>query len=522
METIGYYAFDRFDRRVPFSSGAKGVMNPGEIPGVPRQQESGKRAVHVKWDGKTIALGTFPIAEAADKCERAKILTKRWRSTMRPKPSVEWVKASLERLQLRVVNDRPGRRKREETIGNNATSTSTNNIHPSQSTTSILSHAGVDSSIDLFQNSLAQGQLSQMTPLPQSKVSSSPQPSQFRRLSNVGASYKGSMSYDPPPPPPTLRGLVASTAASDNGSNQANMGDVVLGSTEHYEVLKRHHFKLLREIQETTNLMNLYHREHMANDVQLQQQGSSMFGQSSSSALNLDGGISTSSSFANTAAAAQQGGGRTAPGPSGISRRRSSLSAAIADNLLGTSGDTRSLSVSSQLQGLNAGDPFSLLVQQQQQQAGRPHHHQQNDTTSILGHQHNFLDNGGIIPTNNNVDALSGSRRPSLTNRMRLEDDLLALTRSRGGVAGGADDLVVQQRETMLKAAILAEQQRDIVERRLSNPMERRLSFPIERRLSNQLERRLSNPIERRLSDAQENKLAQLDDIMQKERFSQV
>ena len=432
---------------------------------------------------------------------------------MRPKPSVEWVKASLERLQLRVVNDRPGRRKRDETAGNNgATSgTTTTNVHPTQST-SILSHAGVESSIDLFQNSLAHGQMSQMTPLSHSKVSSSPQPSQFRRLSNVGASYKGSMSYDPPPPPPSLRGLVASAGSDNHGSNQTHMGDIVIGSTEHYEVLKRHHFKLLREIQETTNLMNLYHREHMANDVQLQQQGS-IFGQSSSASRHLDG-ISTSP-FANSATAA---GGVVGPSGTSVSRRRSSLSAAIADNLLG--GDTRSLSVSSQLQGLNA-DPFSLLVQQQQQAAGsRTHHHHQSD---ILGHHHNFLDNSGVIPTNNNVDALSTStRRPSLSNRMRLEDDLLALTRSRGavGTAGGGgtgDDLAVQQRETMLKAALLAEQQRDIVERRLSNPMERRLSFPMERRLSNQFERRLSNPIERRLSDAQENnKVAQLDDIMQK------
>ncbi|EJK70919.1 hypothetical protein THAOC_07683, partial [Thalassiosira oceanica] len=75
----------------------------------------GKKAVHVKvrqlevpedssaaeagpWSGKTIALGTFPHHEAEEKCARAKALTRAWRSTMRPKPSREWVMLELERL----------------------------------------------------------------------------------------------------------------------------------------------------------------------------------------------------------------------------------------------------------------------------------------------------------------------------------------------------------------------------------------------------------------------------------------
>lgn len=43
-----------------------------------------------QWAGKTIALGTFPSAEADEKCARAKALTRAWRSTMRPKPTREW------------------------------------------------------------------------------------------------------------------------------------------------------------------------------------------------------------------------------------------------------------------------------------------------------------------------------------------------------------------------------------------------------------------------------------------------
>lgn len=471
MESLGCIGLERFDRLPPLPLTKKVMMNSD----VPLRQDSGKRAVHVKWDGKTIALGTFPTAEAADKCERAKVLTKRWRSTMRPKPSVDWVKASLERLQLRVVNDRPGRRKRD----------APGNVRPIQTSSTILSHTGDNPTIDLFPNHMGHGQMTQLT---HTKTSSSPTPPHYRRLSNVGAPYKGTVSYDPPPPQPPLRGLGGAAPSDNDGSgNQTHMGEIV-GSTEHYEVLKRHHFKLLREIQETTNLMNLYHREHMANDVQMQQQQGSMFGQNSYSQLDI-----SAPSFGNS--------GRQA------SRRRSSLSmSALADNILGDT--TRSLSVSSHLQGLNAAlnststDPFSLLVQQPQ--SGR-----QND---ILG-QHNLFDNG--MPSSNGVDAITGSRRPSLSNRMRFEDDILALTRSRGG-DGLQQELQrvrndVTERETMLKAAILAEQ-RGIVERRLSNSMERSLSFPMERRLSNpierqysnQMERRLSNPIERGLSDAQE------------------
>lgn len=68
-----------------------------------------KKAVHVKWAGKTIALGTFPLTEADEKCARAKALTRAWRSTMRPKPHREWVMTELERLNVRVVSGRPSK-----------------------------------------------------------------------------------------------------------------------------------------------------------------------------------------------------------------------------------------------------------------------------------------------------------------------------------------------------------------------------------------------------------------------------
>ena len=67
-----------------------------------------------QWAGKTIALGTFPASEADEKCARAKALTRAWRSTMRPKPTREWVMLELEKLGVRVVSGRLGRKTGED------------------------------------------------------------------------------------------------------------------------------------------------------------------------------------------------------------------------------------------------------------------------------------------------------------------------------------------------------------------------------------------------------------------------
>jgi hypothetical protein len=86
-----------------------------------------KKAVHVKWAGKTIALGTFPLAEADEKCARAKALTRAWRSTMRPKPSREWVMTELERLNVRVVSGRPSKETQSDEEGNESNAAPVNN-----------------------------------------------------------------------------------------------------------------------------------------------------------------------------------------------------------------------------------------------------------------------------------------------------------------------------------------------------------------------------------------------------------
>ena len=59
-----------------------------------------------QWAGRSIALGTFPVAEAKRKAEEAKKLTKLWRKTKKPRPSHEWVVDELERLSVRVISVR--------------------------------------------------------------------------------------------------------------------------------------------------------------------------------------------------------------------------------------------------------------------------------------------------------------------------------------------------------------------------------------------------------------------------------
>jgi hypothetical protein len=67
-----------------------------------------------QWQGKTIALGTFASGEAEEKCAKAKSLTRAWRSSMRPKPTREWVISELERLGIRIVSGgRSGRTKND-------------------------------------------------------------------------------------------------------------------------------------------------------------------------------------------------------------------------------------------------------------------------------------------------------------------------------------------------------------------------------------------------------------------------
>ena len=100
-----------------------------------------------QWAGKTIALGTFTAAEAEEKCQRAKALTKAWRQNMRPRPSREWVIAELERHGVRIVAGRRGTSDNAILYKKNATSAAR--------AASIVAHAAVSAAHEQRANSAA-------------------------------------------------------------------------------------------------------------------------------------------------------------------------------------------------------------------------------------------------------------------------------------------------------------------------------------------------------------------------------
>mmetsp|Transcript_76498 Transcript_76498/g.115126 ORF Transcript_76498/g.115126 Transcript_76498/m.115126 type:complete len:418 (+) Transcript_76498:586-1839(+) len=259
-----------------------------------------KKAVHVKWAGKTIALGTFPAAEADEKCARAKALTRAWRSTMRPKPSRDWVMVELERLGVRVVSGRLGRKAGEEEEAEKKPGGSGEmpRAPPTDRNNSLgwSSNADLDSLMQRRSSSLG---LSLMNDSDLKRRSS---------LSSLGPAL-GLDSNDPAMPPhrPLVGGGAAAAyeaARADHyaqkreeqqrrasslglgmgggnlgaGSGMPQMG-LSVNPNQHYEMLKLHHMNLLNEIQETTLMMNLYQQQQLQQQQQqLQQQQASADG----------------------------------------------------------------------------------------------------------------------------------------------------------------------------------------------------------------------------------------------------
>lgn len=262
-----------------------------------------RRAAHVKWDGKTIALGTFSAQEAADKCNQAKALTKKWRTTMIPKPDVEWVKNTLERLNIRVVNDRPGRRKKRninevENIRKSSSSTSPpsqlkmlnlaqsrdqmlrnqNNLN-SEAGMQVLAGRGANTNFSplggdaerRFSNPSQYGGNPQQRGFPNSVLASLPT-NVYNRNNAAQARYENpSRDFHNDHLRSTNTLPLDDTARMGQRSNdtQQQLANLVFGSNQHYEVLKEHHMNLLKELQETTTLMDMYHRNNSQQNMDL-------------------------------------------------------------------------------------------------------------------------------------------------------------------------------------------------------------------------------------------------------------
>jgi len=259
----------------------------GNATGTGSAAATGKKAVHVKWAGKTIALGTFPSTEADEKCARAKALTRAWRSTMRPKPTREWVMQELERLGVRVVSGRLGRKAGDE------------DDTPSSKKSSGGAAVVPPPTMQNRKDSLGMGFGTDLDNLMQQRRNSSLGLSMLsddmnHRRSSLGSlgpslGLDGGNGGEPPHRPYVGGGAGAAfEAARDDhyarkreeqrrasglglggmGGGPSNIPQMGLSvnPNQHYEMLKLHHMNLLNEIQETTLMMNLYQQQ------QLQQQ----------------------------------------------------------------------------------------------------------------------------------------------------------------------------------------------------------------------------------------------------------
>lgn len=243
-----------------------------------------------QWAGRTIALGTFPAAEAEEKCAEAKDLTRKWRSTIRPRPTREWVILELERLGVRVVTGgRAGRTadrsKKEEKEKESQAPKSAGK----ERMNSLGWAAGADP-----------GDFDAMMQRRSSSIGYSMMDGDFRRRgSSLGLGQMQNFGIEDasvPPHRPLVGGasaaayeaaradhynnLAAKKRLSGESPRRSSLGGLGMmsasgvggglslsgASNQHYEMLKLHHMNLLNEIQETTLMMNLYQQQ------QLQQQ----------------------------------------------------------------------------------------------------------------------------------------------------------------------------------------------------------------------------------------------------------
>jgi len=252
------------------------MNNDANVNGSSTPSNTGKKAVHVKWAGKTIALGTFPSGEADEKCARAKALTRAWRSTMRPKPTREWVMTELERLGVRVVSGRLGRK------------TGDDDDAPTPSKSSVPQAVAPPPVANNRKDSMGMG-FTDLDNLMQQRRNSSLGLSMLNDDINRRSSLNslGTLGLDGgngggggdsiPPHRPYVGGGAGAAfeaaradhyaqkreeqhrranslglGAMGSGPSQMPQMGLSVNPNQHYEMLKLHHMNLLNEIQETT------------------------------------------------------------------------------------------------------------------------------------------------------------------------------------------------------------------------------------------------------------------------------
>ncbi len=218
---------------------------------------------------------------------------------MVPKPDVEWVKTTLERLNIRVVNDRPGRRKKRainevekhKVAGRPSSSPSiaqsmlNNQLSTSGGQNINMGNIGHDPAFQALNRGMNSFNLSRdaASQCMDRRLSN---PRQFGMNATQDRNLGSNNVLNALPNPGNMYNIGNSMAGIDSASNnyqreqllsnvlrgdepqtlsqrsnttQQQLANLAFGSNQHYAVLKEHHMNLLKELQETTTLMNMYH-----------------------------------------------------------------------------------------------------------------------------------------------------------------------------------------------------------------------------------------------------------------------
>jgi len=225
---------------------------------------------------------------------------------MVPKPDVEWVKKALEKLNIRVVNDRPGRRRKDEVLekqrlnqsnqmqgsnlmGDDQAYLSQQMGRSSQSDSSgVFSPAqqgfppGLPSSNDNIMQSMNSMNSFGMTAMGgnSGSMSGGGPGNMNRRFSNEGVPGMSSLNAMPMKNSnfdnnnmgmsPFPQGRMSLDFPLGPGGQLPGM-DSPASSRQHFGVLKAHHDNLTKELKQTQYMMQMYQRNYTEQTDQQQQ-----------------------------------------------------------------------------------------------------------------------------------------------------------------------------------------------------------------------------------------------------------
>ena len=190
---------------------------------------------------------------------------------MRPKPTREWVMLELERLQVRKVSGRLGRKAEKVTNPNDVSGSDEDDDEEKKTdkNSNMKNLPGGMNSLNTIAEAALLDQNIHMDT--SSNMNMQKVPNGFNGLNNDSKQGSSMMSQD------QLGNGMSSNNNWVNGLTQGmgtqtynSVGNALLNSdnpSQHYEMLKLHHMNLLNEIKETTFLMNLFKKHRLQKSV---------------------------------------------------------------------------------------------------------------------------------------------------------------------------------------------------------------------------------------------------------------